>query len=200
MTTEELKRRLPRQAQAWLAAVSGQPLAEVFPAVVRAVGRAPLPPPAAGHEGPASGESWTTDQAVRTLLLVGVAAGDLAEVYRFGDSAEKLAVLKALPLLEGVGDGALPLTHDAIRTNDQRLLAAALGPYATRWLPQAEFRQAVLKCVFAGLPLAAVDGLPDRADAELSRMMKDFAAERTAAGRVIPADLVPYLSPAVSPS
>ncbi len=102
-------------------------------------------------------------------------------------------MLKALPVLD-LEDAALPITEDAIRTNDQRLLAAALGPYATKWLPQAAFRQAVLKCVFAGVPLAAVDGLPQRVDDELLRMMKDFAAERSAAGRVIPEDLVPYLS------
>jgi hypothetical protein len=52
----------------------------------------------------------------------------------------------------------------------------------------------VLKCVFAGVPLKAVDGLPERVDDELVRMMTDFAAERTAAGRDIPADLEPYLT------
>jgi hypothetical protein len=93
-----------------------------------------------------------------------------------------------------LGETALPLVADAIRTNDQRLLAAALGPYATEWLPPASFRQAVLKCVFAGVPLAVVDGLPGRADDELVRMMKDFAAERTAAGREVPVDLQPYLT------
>lgn len=211
ISAEELEKRLPPQARKWLGASRDQPLAEVFPAVVRAVGRAPLPPPAAAAPGRGelaprgatasaadSRDGWTTDQAVRALLLV-AAAGEVAEVYRFGDAAEKLAVLKALPLLNTIKDSALPLTHDAIRTNDQRLLAAALGPYATKWLPQAAFRQAVLKCVFAGVPLTNVDGLPERSDDELIRMMKDFAAERTAAGRVIPADLMPYLNSSVSP-
>jgi hypothetical protein len=180
--------QLPLPAQAWLATARQQPLAEVFPAVTRAVGREQL------------ADDWTADQAVRALLLVGVPAKDVVDVYRFGDAAEKLAVLKALSALESIDDAALPIIEDAIRTNDQRLLAAALGPYATKWLPQAAFRQAVLKCVFSGVPLEAIDGLPARQDDELIRMMKDFAAERTAAGRVIPTDLKPYLSSAVSPS
>jgi hypothetical protein len=103
----------------------------VFPAVARKVGRAELRP------------GWTTDQAVRALLLIDVDASEVQLVYRYGDAAEK---------------------------------------------------QAVLKCVFAGVPLDKVDGLPDRADDELIRMMTDFAAERAAAGREIPTDLEPYLT------
>jgi hypothetical protein len=176
---------LSAEAAAWLVEARRQPIAEVFPAVARTVGRAEIRP------------GWTTDQAVRALLLVGAPASEVLLIYRYGDAAEKQAVLQALSLDEistALGDQALPIVDDAIRTNDQRLLAAALGPYATKWLSQASFRQAVLKCVFAGVPLAAVDGLPERADDELVRMMTDFAAERAAAGREIPADLEPYLT------
>ena len=176
---------LSPEAEAWLVEARAQPLGEVFPAVARKVGREPL---RAG---------WTTDQAVRALLLVGVPADEVLKVYRYGDAGEKQAVLQALSLDEisaNLGDQALTIVEDAIRTNDQRLLAAALGPYATTWLPQASFRQAVLKCVFAGVPLEKVDGLPARADDELIRMMTDFAAERAAAGRKIPQDLEPYLT------
>jgi hypothetical protein len=49
----------------------------------------------------------------------------------------------------------------------------------------------VLKCLFTGVPLDAIAGLARRArgDAELARMLGDFAHERTAAGRPVPADL-----------
>ncbi|MFJ6956359.1 EboA domain-containing protein, partial [Micromonospora aurantiaca (nom. illeg.)] len=100
-------------------------------------------------------------------------------------------VLRALPLLP-IGAECVPLLHDAIRTNDTRLVAAALGPYA-RHLEQATWRQAVLKCVFTGVPLAVVDGLPERADGELARMLAAFAAERHAAGRDMPADATDVL-------
>jgi hypothetical protein len=160
------------------------PLAEVFPAVTRTIGKGAL------------GNGWAADEAARAKLLAGATSSDVAELYRYGDTNEKLAILKALQLEDigqAVGVQGTALLADAIRTNDQRLLAAALGPYATRHLTPAAFRQAVLKCVFAGVPLAAVDGLPDRADDDLRRMMADFAAERRAAGRPVPQDLQPYL-------
>ena len=180
-----LEELLPGAARTWLTEARQQPLAAVFPAAARKVGRDRL------------GPAWTTDQAVRALLLVGAPATEVVDVYRYGDAAEKLAVLHALSVAdvaEPLQDKALPIVEDAMRTNDQRLVAAALGPYATQHLPQHAFRQAVLKCVFANIPLAVVDGLPKRVDQELIRMMSDFAAERSAAGREIPADLEAYLT------
>ncbi|NUP63372.1 MAG: EboA domain-containing protein, partial [Nonomuraea sp.] len=148
-------------------------------------GRAPLP------EVP----GWTADEAVRALLLAALPAdraeAEIGALYRYGDADEKRAVLKALPML-AVGAAGLPLLHDAIRTNDARLLAAALGPYA-RHLDQAAWRQAVLKCVFVGVPLSAVDGLEERADLELAVMLAAFADERAAAGRPMPPDAATLL-------
>ncbi|MGN9808998.1 EboA domain-containing protein [Micromonospora sp. BQ11] len=132
---------------------------------------------------------WTADDAARVLLLAAL-PGDHAAyadtLYRHGDAAEKRAVLRALPLLP-IGTEAVPLLHDAIRTNDTRLVAAALGPYA-RHLDPSAWRQAVLKCVFMGVPLAVVADLDERADGELAGMLAALAAERAAAGRTMPAD------------
>ncbi len=181
----ELELLLPASARVWLAEARRQPLATAFPAAARKVGRTRL------------GPGWSADQATRALLLVGAPASEVQDVYRYGDAAEKLAVLHALSVADvadALQDEALPIIEDAIRTNDKRLLAAALGPYATQYLPQPAFRQAVLKCVFADVPLAVVDGLPKRVDQELIRMMSDFATERSAAGRDIPADLEAYLT------
>ena len=89
------------------------------------------------------------------------------------------------------GPDALPIVEDALRTNDTRLVAAALGPYAARHLDDHNWRHAILKCLFTGVPVDAVAGLPmrARADAELARMLADYADERTAAGRPVPDDL-----------
>jgi hypothetical protein len=151
----------------------------LFPAAGRRYGREPLT------------GGWTTDEAARALLLAAVPPDRIADVYRYGDTAEKLAVLKALPLLP-IGDRAVPLLADALRTNDTRLVAAALGPYADH-LDQAAWRQAVLKCVFMGVPLAAVHRLTERADAELAAMLAAFAHERHAAGRDMPPDALALL-------
>jgi hypothetical protein len=95
-------------------------------------------------------------------------------------------VLLALPALD-IGTGCVDLLRDALRTNDTRLVAAALGPYA-RHLDDETWRQGVLKCVFMQVPLAVIDRLDERADGRLATMLAAYAAERQAAGRTIPAD------------
>ncbi|MFE4175457.1 EboA domain-containing protein [Streptomyces sp. NPDC056909] len=130
--------------------------------------------------------------SVRVLLLQEARAGlaTLTRLYHQGTAAERRAVLLVLPH-RVTGPGALPLIEDALRTNDTRLVAAAVGPYAAAHLDPHAWRHAILKCLFTEVPVAAVDGLARRAhgDAELARMLADFAAERTAAGRPVPADL-----------
>jgi hypothetical protein len=130
--------------------------------------------------------------AARVLLLHAAGAGPatLARLYARGTAAERRAVLHALPHLVQ-GPEALPLVEDALRTNDTRLVAAAVGPYAARHLAPHDWRHAVLKCLFTGVPVEAVAELDRRAgaDAELARMLGDYADERTAAGRTVPGDL-----------
>ncbi|GAB3152734.1 EboA domain-containing protein [Micromonospora sonneratiae] len=160
-------------------------ISRYFAAAGRRCGRAEL----------ADAPGWTADEAVRVLLLTVLppeeVSGQVEALYRYGDAAEKRAVLRALPMLP-IDAQAVPLLHDAIRTNDTRLLAAALGPYA-RHLDDAAWRQAVLKCVFTGVPLAVVDRLDQRADAELAVMLAGLADERQAAGRTMPADATELL-------
>ncbi|MEU9175076.1 EboA domain-containing protein [Streptomyces sp. NPDC048420] len=130
--------------------------------------------------------------AARILILHAARADTdaLTRVYAQGTAAERRAVLHALPHLVP-GPQALPLVEDALRTNDTRLLAAAVGPYAARHLDAHHWRHAVLKCLFTGVPVNEVADLDRRAhaDDELARMLGDYAAERTAAGRPVPQDL-----------
>ncbi|WP_019546844.1 EboA domain-containing protein [Streptomyces sulphureus] len=152
-------------------------------------------------EGPA--HHLPAADAARVLLLhaAGVDADTATRLYREGTADERRAVLHALPHLD-LGDAGLPLVADALRTNDTRLVAAAVGPYAAERLDAHAWRQAVLKCLFTQVPLSAVAELPARAagDAELARMLRDFARERTAAGRPVPEDLDRALALAESPS
>ncbi|WP_329236660.1 EboA domain-containing protein [Actinoallomurus sp. NBC_01490] len=190
---ETLDARLTESGAQWLDAAAERIAADaaairpLFPAVGRHCGRAPLDPAADGH-------GWTVDDAARALLLTRLPltgpalAQEVADLYRYGDAAEKRGVLRGLHLLD-LGDEALPLVHDALRTNDTRLVAAALGPYGAAHLDAHAYRHGVLKCVFTGVPLAAVAGLRERRDAELARMFTAFARERVAAGRPVPADV-----------
>ncbi|MEV4640012.1 EboA domain-containing protein [Actinoplanes sp. NPDC049548] len=190
MTLEELRAVVAGVPEkAWLddaeARVRADPdtVAPLFARAGRKLGRQPLP----------DRPGWTAGQAGRVLLLAALAdPGRIAELYWYGDAAERLAVLHALPLLE-LGDAGVPLAEDALRTNDPRLVAAALGPYAVH-LDASTWRQGVVKCVFMGIPLSVVDRLDDRADAELTAMLSALARERAAAGRRMPADALALLN------
>jgi hypothetical protein len=135
------------------------------------------------------------EDVARLLLLHAVQPDEaaLTRLYARGTATERRAVLQALPHLPRLKPAAaLPLVEDALRTNDTRLVAAAVGPYAAEHLGAHAWRQAVLKCLFTGVPLDQVTDLERRAagDDELARMLADYAAERSAAGRPVPADLI----------
>ena len=166
-----------------------------FPAAAREIGRTPGTSPEPGAD--------RVEDDVRVRLLGALGRGlagdadalsaEIHDLYRFGDADERRAVLLGLGHLSQVlGDRAVDLLQDALRTNDPRLVAAAMGTYAAR-LDDAAWRQAVLKCLFVGVPLRLVAGLEIRADDELHRMVADYAAERRAAGREVPADALPLL-------
>ncbi|MFI5494110.1 EboA domain-containing protein [Actinoplanes sp. NPDC051859] len=155
----------------------------LFARAGRKLGRAPLP----------DRPGWTAGQAGRVLLLIALHdPARIGDLYWHGDPAERLAVLHALPLLD-IGAAGVPWAEDALRTNDPRLVLAALGPYAAQ-LDAATWRQGVVKCVFMGVPLSGVDRLEDRTDAALTAMLTALARERAAAGRRMPADALALLN------
>jgi hypothetical protein len=198
-TRKELDAELGGAARAWL----DEALAEAAHDAVRT--EAPRDAPGPEATGPYASPPWELRYAaagrhcgpehadsVRSLLLVEARASlhSVTRLYQQGTAAERRAVLLTLHRLD-LGDTALPLVEDALRANDTRLVAAAVGPYAADHLDPHAWRHAVLKCLFTEVPVAAVARLADRArgDAELARMLGDFAAERTAAGRAVPEDL-----------
>ncbi|MBC2932630.1 EboA domain-containing protein [Nocardioides sp. zg-1228] len=160
-------------------------LGRTFPAAARTTGRGPLP----GADG------VLLEDAVRVRLVVEAARSldaaallaELGEVYRYGDNDEKRAVLHALAGAPDEVDGT-DLLLDALRTNDTRLVAAAMGPHSDR-LDDDAWRQGVLKCLFTGVPVASVTGLSRRADRELAEMVQRYQREREAAGRDVPPDV-----------
>lgn len=168
-------------------AANASALRSTFPMVGRKVGRDTL------EEGadPTDVWAWTIDDAARVLLLLAAgerAEAELADLYRFGDAAERRGVLRALPYLD-IEDRGVGLVDDAVRTNDTRLIAAALGPYATKYLSDAQYDQAILKCVFVGVPITGLDGIPERVTPDGARMLAAFVHERVAAGRDLPPEV-----------
>jgi hypothetical protein len=203
-----LVNRLPAAAARWVSDarddIRSHPAAidELFAVASRYCGRAPLPDDGSGPGG------WTADDAVRAILLDALPLRGpglldvLFRLYRHGDTAERRGVLRALTVLDqrdSLGVSAVPLVEDAIRTNDSRLITAALGGYAARHLGASSYRQAVLKCVFTGIPLAEVAGIDRRADADLAVMLAGYARERLSAGRDVPPAVWPIIEAHLGP-
>jgi hypothetical protein len=170
----------------------------LFPAVGRKVGRGPLRP----ETDPQGLVHGTVDDLARTRLLAALAAvlpeqrlsDELAQLYRYGDDAERRGVLRGLAALPAsTVPAGVELVKDALRANDIRLVAAAMGEFAAKHLDAHSWRHGVLKCLFVGVPLAAVSDVDSRSDDELLRMVADYAEERKAAGRAVPEDAVRML-------
>ncbi|NDL57664.1 hypothetical protein F7O44_11325 [Phytoactinopolyspora sp. XMNu-373] len=163
-----------------------------FPAAARLIARGPADP-----EDPDGILEPRIEDVVRIALLTAAAEAwadrpevlirEMSALYRFGDADEKRAVLRALTPLDP-GPDLLPIVEDALRTNDSRLVAAALGSYGARHLGTDAWRQGVLKCLFVGVPLDTVAELHTRMDTDLARMVADYCLERIAAGREVPPD------------
>lgn len=207
-----VERRVDPGARAWLAAAvaaAGDPAArpallEAFTGAGRRLGREALAPdPAARQALTAAGvtwpvESWGLDDAGRVVLLLAAAirwpAGAfealVEEGYRQGDTRERRAVLRGLPLLPAA-ERFVPLGIEACRTSVQPVFEAIAceNPYPSRYFPGPSFNQLVLKALFVGVALDRILGWGERVTAELRQMAADYASERRAAGRPVPGDV-----------
>jgi hypothetical protein len=167
------------------------------------LGRLPLamtpgpdfPPP--GAEGLAV-DRWTLEDAAREIFLLAradVVPGqafeeDARACYELGDAREQESWLRGAILLPGP-ERFLMLVIDACRTNILPLFEAVAceNPFPSLYFPERNFNQVVMKALFNGVRLERIVGLGARSNAELTRMATDFAAERRAAGRPVPADI-----------
>ena len=144
-------------------------------------------------------ERWTRDDAARALLLIGrrnsgrtgdAFVADAIACFEQGDAREQQSWLRAIALWPEA-KAFLPAAIDACRTNIIPVFEALAceNPYPAAHFPDRNFNQMVLKAMFNSIEMARIVGLEGRRNAELSRMARDYAAERTAAGRTVPADI-----------
>lgn len=111
-------------------------------------------------------------------------------VFEGGELGEQISLLRTLAGLDQA-ERYVDVGVAACRTNAVPVFEAIAceNPYAARYFAELSFNQMVMKAVFLGLALSRVVGLSERVGEELRRMAKDYAAERSAAGRTIPPDL-----------
>ena len=145
--------------------------------------------------------AWGLDGLARSGLLLraaaGLAPGELdalvEECFLRGDTRERQAVLRTLPLLP---DAArfVALAVEGCRTSVEPVFEAIAceNPFPVRHFPESSLNQMVLKAIFIGVRVRRILGIEGRITPELRRMAADYASERRAAGRSVPDD-VAYL-------
>jgi hypothetical protein len=139
---------------------------------------------------------WSIVDAARILLLSGLPAAGKPFAVRFrslcqtADAAELVTLYRGLPLYpdpaaleEQVGEG--------LRSNMRAVFEAIAhnNPYPKAFFDDHRWNHMVLKALFIGSPLAPIQGLDERANPELARIMCDFAHERWAASRPVPYEI-----------
>lgn len=141
---------------------------------------------------------WPAPRIARAALLLTAAtalteercAALVDETFRTGDSDERVALLGVLAMLPRP-ESHVDTAVEACRSNVVTVFEAVAceNPYPGRYFPDLSFNQMVLKALFLGVALSRIVGLDQRRSQELARMAADYAAERKAAGRAVPADI-----------
>lgn len=140
---------------------------------------------------------WSVDQAARVALVLASYDGDpvrfkdrLETLFRTADIGETIAFYRGLPLYpgqellrararEGARSGMRPVFEAVAHRN----------PYPKEQFDENAWNHLVLKALFIGSPLDPIQGLDERANPRLARMLCDYAHERWAAGRPVSPEL-----------
>src|SRR6056297_113957 len=140
---------------------------------------------------------WTTDQLARTLLLTGMAEHQKREflekidkLFISGDLAESVALYQALPILP-YPDELTDRAAEGIRTNITDIFnAVALrNPFPADFFDDDAWNQVILKSLFVGSPVYLIQGVDERRNEPLARMLVEYAHERWSAGREVSPEL-----------
>ena len=136
------------------------------------------------------------DELVRIALLLAEVVrssdvqGLVTELYVRGAEREKIAVLRALPLLPEPKRFTV-LATEACRSSAQTVFEAIAcdSPFAAQEFTDLAFNQMVLKALFTETSVLRIWGLETRVTAELKRMCLGYGDERRAASRPVPLDI-----------
>lgn len=171
-----------------------------FTGTARTLGRRPLGADEVcltGTSGDLPLAGTTTDVAGRMLLLYALAQATpqqlpaaVKSAYEEGDSHEKLAVMRALPLLPEP-ERFIEVALDIGRVNELDLFSslAAQNPYPSRHYNELAWNKLYMKAVFIDAPLAQMIGVEARNNAELSRMALEYVEQQESAGRRFPNEI-----------
>ena len=140
---------------------------------------------------------WSIDQAARIAFVLASYDGDaerfrarLEQLFNTADIGELIAFYRGLPLYP---DAKLHVARarEGTRSAMQPVFEAVAhrNPFAKEQFDENAWNHMVLKALFVGSRLAPIQGLDERANPRLMRMLCDYAHERWAAGRAISPEL-----------
>ena len=140
---------------------------------------------------------WSVDQAARVALLLASFDGDEAafarrfeQLCRTADVGELVSLYRGLPLYPGQ-ERYVARAGEGARSNMRAVFEAVAhrSPYPAERFPENAWNHMVLKALFVGSRLHPIQGLDERANPQLARMLCDYAHERWAAGRPVSPEL-----------
>jgi len=205
-----LERQLPEAGSTWLRAqldglagdVRDRDLYVALGFVPRKLGKADLDLSAADLEAADRARpgwdprGWSVDQAARILILLH--AGGSGETFakrftqlcRTADVAEAIAFYRGLPLYPDP-ERLEAQAAEGTRTNMRAVFEAVAhrSPYPREQFAENRWNHMVLKALFVGSALHPIQGLDERSNPTLARMLCDYAHERWAAGRPVSPEL-----------
>ena len=139
---------------------------------------------------------WSVDEASRILILLAAGGRGPAFAKRFTDLCQTADAGEAIALYRG-----LPLYPDAELLEDQAAegvrsnmrgtfeAVAHRNPYPRERFDENRWNQMVVKALFIGSTMQPIQGLDERANPTLAKILCDYAHERWAAGRPIAPEL-----------
>jgi len=142
-------------------------------------------------------DGWSLVRLARVWLLTQLDPSDKEEyvknietLFDTAEMNELVALYSALPVLS-YPDQWLFRATDAVRSNMGFVFdAIALhNPYPEKHFSELAWNQLVLKTIFNDKPIHFIEGLENRANEKLAITLSDFAHERWAAGRSVPAQV-----------
>ena len=145
---------------------------------------------------------WSVDGAARVWVLLQTVAQaesfpeNFQRLCRTADAAEAIALYRGLPLYPQ-GERLEAQAAEGVRSNMSAIFEAVAhhNAYPRSYFSDHRWNHMVLKALFVGSALAPIQGLDERANADLTLMLFDYAHERWAAER----DVTPELWRAVGP-
>ena len=205
-----LRRQLPEAASAWLEEqlpklagdAADRDLYVALGLVPRKLGRADLDLAEADLEQARAARAgwdprgWSLDQAARILILLRAGGGAerfaqrFVQLCRTADVAEAIAFYRGLPLYPDP-ERLEAQAAEGTRSNMRAVFEAVAhrNPYPREQFSENRWNHMVLKALFVGSTLGPIQGLDERANPALMRMLCDYAHERWAAGRPVSPEL-----------